>query len=136
MGKVNNYLVILIVTIILFHAGGLMSGGGSTYLLGNLGILNPENFRASTFVLTLLAIISASVTGGIFIGTITRSDPMSSAMLLSKTFVLDILIIIGWDLIALFLVLKDVNTTIAAIVFSPLIIVYVLSVYDWWRGRD
>ena len=136
MGKLNTYMIILPVVLLLFHFAGLIQGTGLGYLLGVVGITEPQNLADSNWYAALYAIITTIAAAGIMIGIATKQDALSTAIALSALTFIPIFFLIGWDLIVLYNTVKLSNAYVAAIVFGPLIIVYFMSAYNWWRGTD
>jgi hypothetical protein len=136
MGKLNTYMIILPVVLLLFHFGGLIQGTGLGYLLGVVGITEPERLADSNWYAALYAIITTVTAAGIMIGIATKQDALSTAVALSAVTFIPIFFLIGWDLIVLYNTVALSNQYVAAIIFVPLIFVYFMSAYNWWRGTD
>ena len=131
MGKLNVYLMAMVVWVLLFNFAGLMDGG-SAYLLKNVGILNPENLGTTVFYTTLLGIFAVTL-AGIFIGSAIARD--ASVVLLIKTVLIgELLMVLLWDLVALFNVLVLTSKPVALLIFVPLMLVYLLTGVEWVRG--
>lgn len=136
MGKLNNYMIILPVVLLLFHFGGLISGTGLGYLLGVVRITEPQNIVDSNWYAALYAIITTIAVAGIVIGIATKQDALTTAVALSAVTFIPIFFLIGWDLIVLYDAVALSNSYLAALIFVPLIFVYFMSAYNWWRGTD
>ena len=126
-------IIFLAVTILLFNFAGITTTEG--YLLAKLGILNPESVTSSGWYLALIGILTAIATGGIIIGIATRQSAESTFMVLSALTFIPIMLLIAMDLIIIIIKVSAFNRAIALLVGSPLLIVWILAVIDWWRGR-
>ena len=80
MARLFTTTMILVSVILLFHFGGILGDEDSpiSYVLGNLGLTNPQNFGGTNFWAKLL-FISTTVGAGILIGAaiFTRSVDLS-----------------------------------------------------------
>ena len=133
MGKLNMYLMAMCVWILLFNFAGLLDGG-STYLLNNIGILNPENLGSTQFYTTLVAIFAVTI-AGVAIGSTVFRDA-SIILLIKNVAIGELLVVLLWDLLALFRVMTITNRYIALLIFVPLMLVYLLTLAEWVRGMQ
>lgn len=135
--KIYTYVMITVGLMVLFNLAGLYTNTG--YVLGQLGITpnNIQNFESSTLWITLigLAIGALAGIGGIVISVFTRVSPELPITALFTgvltAFVGDLLGIISYS--------QQAGNFVGLLVFlimSPLIIGYVIALYDWVRGRD
>jgi len=134
MAKIHSYLLTLIVLILLFHFAGYLNETGTSYLLDNLGITNPQNIGTTTWWATMTAITTLTIVGvtiGLYYG-----KGAAIVLLPSVLAIASLLFLIGWDLIALFNILLQTNTTFATLIISPLIVIYVMTVVEWIRGMS
>jgi hypothetical protein len=131
MGKLANYIIFLSVILLLFHFGGLIDTGGISYILDV--IEDPANFTNADFYTTIyLIIIGVATLGAIAIGTLTRSSPEFYIMMGMAL----LLITLVSEFIVLYNSLAQLNNYLAVLIISPLMIVFTLTVVEWWRGRD
>lgn len=128
--KLTTYLLILSVVLLLFHFAGLIANTPISFLLNLL--VNPQNVQASTFYTVIYAAIAGFAITGIVIGTFSRAR----TDLIAKAPIAILLVAFAWDLVAVFGVVRQVNAALAALVLSPLIIVFILAVVEWWGGHD
>ncbi len=133
MAKLHIYLLALIVWIILFNFAGLIDGS-TGYIMGNLGLTNPENFGSTAFYLTLAAIAAVTLVGIAVGGAIFRDAQI--ILLVQVTVIGTTLFLIGFDLILLFNQLIRSNSSFAVLVIAPLIVLYALTVVEWIRGMS
>jgi len=136
MGKMINFVAFLIVINLLFHFAGLIPEHTATgYLLKTLGITDPENFD-STRLWIILAGLTGVIAAGITAGLIRGISPLDIVSMEAAVLLVPVLIAIGWDMILLFLMFKEISVALATVIFSPLLVIYALTVFDWVRGRD
>lgn len=130
MGKMTKYVLLLSVVLLLFHFGGLIEDTPISVLIDLL--LNPKSLATSNLYTLIAAALTAVATAGIIIGSLasTRTE------IVVKAGVVEFLIVIGWDLIAIFNKLAEMNVSVATLIISPLLIVYLLTAIEWWMGRD
>lgn len=133
MGKLNMYIMAMVVWVLLFNFAGLL-GGGSTYLLNNIGILNPENLGSTQFYITMVAIFAVTI-AGVAIGSAVFRDA-SIILLIKNVAIGELLIVLLWDLLALYRVVTLTNRYIALLIFVPLMLVYLLTLAEWVRGMS
>ena len=134
MARLYAMLTFLIVTVLLFNLAGYTTSTG--YMLDNLAITNPENFGSTTFYITIFALIAGIGAAGIVLTFLARAYPESIFMSTSAVVFIPILLLIAFDILTLTAQLALTNTNLAMLVGSPLLICYVLTVVDWWRGKD
>jgi len=131
MGKLVVYLAMLSVTLLLFHFAGLIENTPISFMLSIL--LDPQNLWNHPFYVKLTGILALLTgTAGIVIGTVapTRYQAFVTISFTSLLFT------IGWDLIAIFNVVRQTSYVLATLILSPLILIYTLTVIEWWRGKD
>jgi len=133
MGKLNMYLMAMCVWILLFNFAGLLDGG-SSYLLNNVGILHPENLGSSQFYTTIVAIFAVTI-AGVAIGATVFRDA-SIILLIKNVAIGELLVVLLWDLLALYRVMIITNRYIALLIFTPLMLVYLLTLAEWVRGMQ
>ena len=133
MGKLNIYIMAMVVWLLLFNFAGLMDGG-STFLLRGIGILNPENFKTTQFYIILTGIFVVTL-AGVIIGSAIFRD--ASLILLVKNVAIgEFLLFIFSDLLQLYNQIVFTNRYIALLIFVPLMLVYLLTLVEWVRGMS
>ena len=131
MGKIIWYVGILSVTLLLFHFGGLIDNTNLSYLMDLL--LDPANAKTSTFFSKIAVVLTAFAGGAaIIIGIFAPSKVEQATTIALTTF----LFTVGWELIAMFNVIKQASIPMATLIISPLLVIYILTVIEWWRGKD
>ena len=120
MGKIIKYVLLLSVVLLLFHFGGLIEDTPISILINLL--LNPQSLATSNLFVLITVALAVVSTVGIIIGSLatTRTE------LVIKVAVVEFLIVIGWDLLAIFNKLALMNVALATLIVSPLLIVYLL----------
>jgi hypothetical protein len=98
-------------------------------LLLNL-LLNPENIKLSSFTVVSIAAIVASL-GGVVYGFLTKDAYLAatSAMFIPLSNIL-------LSFVAVYGNMAGVHKVFALLLFAPLIFLMVITLIDWWRGRD
>lgn len=131
MGKLANYLIFLSVILLLFHFAGLIDTGVLSYILAV--IQDPSNFSNFSYFTTMqVALAGAAAGGAIALGVFTRSSPEFYIILPIAV----MFFTITSDFVVLYQKLAQTNIHLAWLIVSPLIIVFILTVVEWARGRD
>ena len=127
MGKINNYILIMSGLMLLFYFTGLLESTLSSTLLNLL--LDPIAFQNNSITINAIAIFSAiavvGITVGFFSGTNTR-------LVLMGAFVVALLSLM-WDFLAVVTKVFSTNPVIAMLLFSPLLILWVITVIEFWK---
>lgn len=123
MSRIVPYTLIMSGMVILFYFAGIT---GSNSLLEIM--LNPESMSVNQFVALLIGALSSI--SGIAIGIITR-NPEIAAM---TTFVPYYGYLL-YEFINVFIALKAINYVLSIIIVSPILLLYFITLLDWWRGR-
>jgi len=130
MGKLTTYIIVMSGIMLLFYFGGLIDATpNSTFL--NL-LLSPEKIQTLTLyekgILVLEGIGAAAI---ITLGILTRNIELAVMGPFAIYY-----FNLGWDFLAVFNKVRSVNPVIAILFFSPMMILYVITILEWWRGRD
>lgn len=129
MGKLTTYMLVMSGIILLMYFFGLLENTATSGLLNLL--LNPSEFANSNLYVQIILIVEVAVVVGATVFSITqRTDFPLIALLVVP------LLNFGWDFMAVYAIMASINPIIATVIFSPLFIVYVLTVVEWWRGVD
>ena len=134
MAKLFTYVILTVGLVILFNAAGLQTAGSIVMEKFGIEFGEIQNFRLGTLFITfLVSAIAGLLAAGIIMGTLGRGSPELAVTALYATplvaLVGDLVSIIvfggtGWVGYLIFLIM------------APLIAGYVISLYDWVRGRD
>ena len=132
MGRLVTYIGILSVTLLIFHFAGLIQNTPSQSLLNLL--LHPQDFNASTFFTSLSGILTLFAGGtAIIVGSLFSQKIIQGAKLGFTSF---LLIVVAIDLIAVFNIVRQTNIMLATIALSPLFVIFIITVLEWWEGKD
>ena len=130
MGRFTAYIMFMTVTMIVFYFGGLIDGTVNSTLLDIA--LDPTNIKETVLANQLGTAIAAVATAAtIIIGFVTGQVEYAAAFILGSY-----IIGLGWDFLTVVSVLYAENGVIAIILFSPILIGYIMTAFEFWRGRD
>jgi len=132
MGRMLIYTFILASVILGFAYAGLIPDGFTGTLLAALR--DPSSItRIGPISTIILAIWAFGTAAGVAAGFVfpTKLDLPVMALLVP--------LFLGFtaDLIMIWIVMKNgVGEIMATLLISPMILCYVLTIFEWWRGRD
>ena len=130
MGKMATYIIMLTGIMLLFHIAGLIENTGNSELL-NLA-LDPSSIADTPTYVVLLETFAVVIAAGvIIIGLIFNISELAIIAPMALYF-----LNMGWDFLAVFNKVKATSPIIALLIFSPLLILWLVVIIDWWRGRD
>jgi len=130
MGKFTTYMLLTTGIVLLFYFGGLLTGTATSTVLTLL--LHPESLQNWSGTTILFASIStAAIFAGIIAGIIVRNVELAIMSAIVPVFAA-----FGWDIIQVYLVLAAEIPVLAILFMSPVMFVYVMSIVEFWRGRD
>lgn len=127
MSKVTNMVLFISVVLLLCHFGGLLSDTPVGYTLTLL--LNPQNMKTSGW----FGIIAAALTLATGVGAVIGLFAAQKVSMVLKASIVSSLFVVGWDLVALWVLLNEINTAFATILVAPMLFVYVIAVVEWWK---
>jgi len=132
MGKFTTYMFVMAGFFLVFYYLGISD---NTWTSGLLTLLfNPSGAASTLGASGKLAILAPLLTGALAYGTVaivTRQYFSESLVLVSF---MPTLVAFLFDFIKLFVIVNGFNTIVALLIFAPMIIVYVLTIIEWWRG--
>lgn len=135
MGKLVTYLSILIFMDLFFILTGQVGQLSVSSLILNL-ILNLVNYAQSGFYEAVFSLAtgigSLAVTVGVVSGIINKSGIELLAFI---GIGLSLLTLTG-DFISIFNYLYTLNNVLAIVIMSPLVILYMVTILEWVRGKD
>ena len=133
MGKLRTYISILIILDIFFIITGQLDVNSSTSFVTG-AILNPSAIRTSVFFVVFL--------GAVGIGSLVASSGVTTGILATGTNVLAFTLmavalagLLG-DFVTIFNTLKDHNFVLATVIMAPIIMLLVVIIAEWLRGKD
>lgn len=125
MGKLTTFILIMSGLMLLFYFTGLIPNNPFLNLL-----LSPEDMTTTEFYITLTTAIAVGL-GAIVIGFITKNLELAAMAVF-----VPIMITLMWNFISVYNKMASVNKVIAIILFAPLLFMFLVTMLDWWRGRD
>ena len=139
MGKLTNYLIIMSGILLLFHFGGLMGTASDTCNSANPNnallclLLSPEDLPNTEFAINKVVFALQGIgLGIIIIGAAVTGNLELALVAPVAIFMFNLL----WSFLDVFNKLREINPVFAVLIFAPILIMFVVTILDWWRGRD
>jgi len=123
MSRIYTFTLLMTGIMLLFYFGGLNEGNDLLDIL-----LNPEELSFNDFWDELL-IVLGGVAVGIFVGF--RTNNAELAAMAGFTSYYGVLL---WNFLDVFNKIYAINTVMAILIFSPLFLVFSITLVDYWRG--
>jgi hypothetical protein len=117
---------------LLFYFGGLLNNTPTSSLL--VFVSNPNNAQNSDLYLAMIGLFSVIAT---IISTFVSRNANSDFWILVP--VITVLFNFGWNFLSVYQILaasSDIGAVIATLIFGPIILMYLVSVVEWWRGTN
>lgn len=130
MSKLATYIGILSTVLLGLHIFGLVGGTPTSTILS--WITSPESFNSTAFFTTLIAVLTLFGVSAIISGLFFQSRTDQAALISLTT----LLLLVGWDIIGVYNAIKIFNADFALVMISPLLLVYMLTVIEWWRSPN
>lgn len=130
MGKLTTYIIIMSGLMLLFYFTGLLGDTPNSALLDYL--LSTEELGTSSFNTQLLLVLEGIVAVGIIVAAVFS---LNVELVLMGTLAIWLMNLF-WDFLKVFMAVYSVNPVIAMLLFSPVMILYGVTIVEWWRGRD
>ncbi len=133
MGKLVTYLSMMIFIDLFFIITGQIGQVSSTSIILNT-ILDLSNIFGSAFYILLFitAIGGIAVTSGVTTGIINKAG----IDLLAFTATAVSLSFLVGDFLSIFNYLFTLNAVLATLIMAPIIILFLLTIFEWLRGKD
>ena len=128
MGKFGTYILVMSGLMLLFYFAGITEQTGTTTLLNLL--LNPEGFQNTPIAIKAIAIFTGILASAIVVGFAIAGNVELGVMVAFTTFLFNSL----WDFLDVFNKVASVNPVIAILIFSPVLLLFVVTTIEWWRG--
>ncbi len=142
MGKLTTYVIIMSGLMLLFYFGGLLptecgedglcevnTPSGKLLTL----LLRPQNMRTSTVGDWIIGIL----TGAAIVGSLVMSGWLYERIQYAAIAAfMGFLIVVLWDFIAVFNVVRETAPVLAILLFTPFLLVFMLTVIEFMRGTD
>jgi Ca2+/Na+ antiporter len=132
VGKLINSISLMSGILLLFYFGGLLSGTITSTLL-NMA-LHPETLQTSSLVLKIISLTTVVLA---IVSMVVARNQNSDFYLMIPLVIL--FLSFGWDFLVVYQQISsysDVGAVLAVLIFGPLMIMYVISVVEWWRGVE
>lgn len=145
MGKIAMYLTILIFIDLLFITTGQLALGGNVSVGSILlnAIINLADVQSGTFFQELIGDITDLFNSSTGIASLITGVTVAVGTLLLTSSELRIFIPIGLtlslltaDFVVIAVYLIGINPVLATFIMAPVIILYVLTIPEWLKGRD
>ena len=131
MGKIVTYLLVMSGLTLIFYFTGLIGVTPNSTLLNLL--LSPEGMQTSTFATNVVIAIQAlALAGAVVLGTLFGRSAELLAMSSFTIFVFNL----GWDFLVVFNKIREVAPFWAIMIFAPILLLYMVTIIEFWRGRD
>lgn len=125
MGRMANFIMLFSgIMLVFYFFGGLQQSSFLTLLL------NPASLSTSEFYKNLTGALIVGI-GGIIIGAITRNLELGIMVTITGGIAL-----ILWDILMALAIVGGTFQWIPILLFSPLLLLFAITVIDYWRGRD
>lgn len=138
MAKFTTYLIIMTGLVLLFHFTGLTQECGDDGLCKTTTpnsallalLLSPEDFQNTSLTLKILLAIQGLLAAAIVVGFAIGGNIELGVMSIPSIFLFNLM----WDFLAVFDKASSVNPVFAILLFAPLLIAWVTTSLEWWRG--
>lgn len=131
MGKLTTYLLVMSGIMLLLYFAGVLETNGTTALLNVL--LSPEKLSQTPLSTRIIFAIEAIVGVAIGIGLVISGKPELALLAPVAVYLFDL----GWGFLDVYLKIISVNINyfpIATLLFAPLLLLYGVTIIEWWRG--
>lgn len=128
--KLTTYIIIMSGLVLLFYFAGILGDTPNSVLLNLL--LSPEGLATNSFSVAVVAVLSGiaaivSIVIGATVGNIE--------LVLKGPFALYILNLM-WDFLSVYNQVAAANPVIATLLFAPVLILFGVTIVEWWSGND
>jgi len=123
MNQMATYVVIMTGLMVLFYIFGI----GTAPLLDLLQ--HPESMSVTSFFANIT--VGLLTSAGLVLGLVYRN-----AELAAMSAVLPVVINVLWFFTNVVYVIMSINAVLGMIVFTPLMFLFMMTVVEYWRGRD
>ena len=130
MQQMTTFMMIMVGIALFFHIFGVIPSTTPNSILINT-VLHPQDIASSPLMITVLAALTLAVSLSVFLGFYTRN--VEYALMIPIGWALFTLM---WDFLAVVAVLSSVSAVLSLIIFGPLLVIWILTVVDYIRGRD
>lgn len=125
--KFYNYMMFMSGTLLLFYFLGLIEQGVTGTLMALL--LDPASLSGSAWFGIVFGTVASVLATAIAVKVLGfRADIVIFSVLIAP------LLGFGWDFLSIFSVVAESSRVFAILVLSPFMLLWVLTVMEWWRG--
>lgn len=130
MGKLTTYIIVMSGLMLLFYFTGLLDNTvNSTFL--DL-ILNPESIRNSDLNLQILLALEGILATSLVVGFAVAGNIELGLRSAFAIFLMNLL----WDFLRVFGEIYIESPVIALLLFSPLLLLYAITLMEWTGKQD
>jgi len=130
MGKLTTYILVMSGLMLLFYFSGLLDSTANSTILNLL--LNPESIKTSELDVQVILVLEGLLVGGIVVGFAAAGNVELGVMGIFAIFMMNML----WDFLRVFSKVYSINPVMALLLFSPILLLYAVTIIEWWRGAD
>lgn len=130
MGKLTTYILMMSGLMLLFYFAGLIQNTANSTLLNLL--LNPEDLANSSFKTNLFLVLEGIAIGGAIIIGLFQSNPEPPAVATFAIFIFNVF----WDFSSVIAKVASTNKVAAILIFSPIMILFMVTLIEWVQKRD
>lgn len=131
MGKMTVWLAMMAGVTLLFYLGGIIEGTVTSTLLDL--VLNPERFQTLDLMTKILSVSTLVIAAA---STFVARNQNSDFYLMIP--IVTILFTFGYDFLSVYQAMSAQGSGfgqgLALMLFGPIMIMYFMSVVEWWRG--
>jgi len=128
MGKFGSYVVMMSGLVLLFYVMGIIDQTPNSTLLKLL--LSPADFQNSALSVKAIVAIELILASAIVVGFAVAGNIELGVMVSFTIFLFNTL----WDFISVYSSIASYNLILGTLLFSPLIMLFVVTMLEWWRG--
>ena len=129
---VQTIMLLFVIDIVFIITGQIGVNSPSSLILGVIS--DPANIKTSAFWLMLLG--AGGIAGLVFVGVLTFGGSRSGIEIFAfVTIALAYAALIG-EFVSIFTYLASFNTVLATILMTPIIVLFIMSIVEWLRGKD
>lgn len=99
-------------------------------------LINPTPWSNDTWFATWIFLTGGAISIAVIGGIVLKNDLMVFAGAAGTFLLLGMPIASLWNVIGREAALGDLSQIIASIIVSPIIILYIMTALDWWKGKD
>lgn len=134
MGKFASFLTLIIFMDLMFIVTGQTIPNSPSSIILN-AIIDPTNIKTTQLFIVLFGvagIAGLAALSGVSTGVVSRAG----IDLLGFAAIAATLVLLVGDFLFIFIFLKNINATLAVLIMSPIIAIFVFTVAEWLRGKD